>query len=42
VGAAIANAVEDALAPLGVRINSLPLSPNAIFELVRASRNRDL
>lgn len=42
VGAAIANAVEDALAPLGVRINSLPLSPNAIFELVRASRKGDL
>jgi len=40
VGAAIANAVEDALAPLGVRINALPLSPNAIFELVRASRRR--
>jgi carbon-monoxide dehydrogenase large subunit len=40
VGAAIANAVEDALAPLGIRINALPLSPNAIAELVRAARER--
>jgi CO/xanthine dehydrogenase Mo-binding subunit len=40
VGAAIANAVEDALAPLGIRINSLPLSPNAIAELVRAARGK--
>src|SRR5690606_5723258 len=28
VGAAIANAVEDALTPFGVRITALPLSPN--------------
>jgi carbon-monoxide dehydrogenase large subunit len=40
VGAAIANAVEDALAPLGIRINALPLSPNAIAELVRVARER--
>lgn len=40
VGAAIANAVEDALAPLGIRVNALPLSPNAIFELIRSARNR--
>jgi len=38
VGAAIANAVEDALAPLGIRVNALPLSPNAIFELIRSAR----
>ncbi len=38
VGAAIANAVEDALAPLGIRVTTLPLSPNAIFELIRAAR----
>jgi carbon-monoxide dehydrogenase large subunit len=38
VGAAIANAVEDALAPLGIRIVRLPLTPNAIAELVRAAR----
>ncbi len=38
VGAAIANAVADALAPLGIRVTALPLSPNAIFELIRAAR----
>jgi carbon-monoxide dehydrogenase large subunit len=38
VGAAIANAVEDALSPFGVTINALPLSPKAIFDLIRASR----
>jgi CO/xanthine dehydrogenase Mo-binding subunit len=40
VGAAIANAVEDALAPLGVHVNALPLSPNAIVQLVRAARGK--
>jgi carbon-monoxide dehydrogenase large subunit len=34
-GAAIANAVADALSPLGVSIRSLPLSPNAIVSLVK-------
>jgi carbon-monoxide dehydrogenase large subunit len=38
VGAAIANAVEDALSPFGIRINALPLSPKALFDLVRASK----
>jgi len=38
VGAAIANAVEDALAPFGVRITRLPLTPNAVAELLRNSR----
>jgi carbon-monoxide dehydrogenase large subunit len=37
-GAAIANAVEDALAPFGVRVTKLPLSPNTVFELVREAR----
>jgi aerobic carbon-monoxide dehydrogenase large subunit len=36
-GAAIANAVADALSPLGVSVTSLPLSPNAIVNLVRAA-----
>lgn len=40
VGAAIANAVEDALSPFGVRVASLPLSPNAIFELMRSAKKR--
>ena len=34
-GAAIANAVADALAPLGVAITELPLSPDRIARLVR-------
>jgi carbon-monoxide dehydrogenase large subunit len=37
-GAAIANAVADALAPLGVLITSLPLSPDRVLGLVRAAR----
>ena len=40
VGAAIANAVEDALAPFGVRVTRLPLSPDAVGALVRAARAR--
>jgi len=34
-GAAIANAVADALAPLGVAISELPLSPDRLARLVR-------
>ena len=34
-GAAIANAVTDALRPLGIRVNELPLSPNKLFEMLR-------
>lgn len=33
--AAIANAVEDALAPLGVTITRLPLTPARIWEAIR-------
>jgi carbon-monoxide dehydrogenase large subunit len=36
VGAAIANAVADALSPLGVSITELPLSPDRIRALLRA------
>ena len=40
-GAAIANAVADALRPLGVEITDLPLSPDRVFLLVRqATRSR--
>jgi aerobic carbon-monoxide dehydrogenase large subunit len=35
-GASIANAVADALAPLGVTISELPLSPDRIAALLRA------
>jgi aerobic carbon-monoxide dehydrogenase large subunit len=37
-GGAIANAVADALAPLGVSITALPLSPDRLSGLIRAAR----
>ena len=37
-GGAIANAVADALAPLGVQITSLPLSPDRLLALIRNAR----
>ena len=36
--AAVANAVADALAPLGVRVTSTPLGPQQIFALIEATR----
>jgi carbon-monoxide dehydrogenase large subunit len=33
---ALANAVSDALAPLGVSVDSLPLSPDRICQLIQA------
>lgn len=36
--AAIASAVEDALRPLGVKITELPLSPEAVWRLIRNAR----
>jgi carbon-monoxide dehydrogenase large subunit len=39
-GAAIANAVADALAPLGVTIRDLPLSPQKLAALVKGSRGQ--
>ena len=36
--AAIVSAVEDALAPLGVRIRDLPLTPERLLALIRAAR----
>jgi 2-furoyl-CoA dehydrogenase large subunit len=38
VPAVIANAVSDALAPLGVRINQLPMSPTRLWALIRETR----
>jgi carbon-monoxide dehydrogenase large subunit len=35
---ALANAVSDALAPLGVSVDSLPLSPERILDLIRSAR----
>jgi CO/xanthine dehydrogenase Mo-binding subunit len=37
-GAAVANAVADALAPLGVTVRTLPLSPSRVFALIREAR----
>ncbi len=37
---AIAQAVEDALAPFGVRLNALPLTPQRLFEAVRAAQSQ--
>ena len=36
--AAIANALADALAPLGIEINELPVTPERLFRLVEAAR----
>ena len=38
--AAIANAVTDALSPLGIEINELPVTPERLFRLVEAARQR--
>jgi hypothetical protein len=37
VAALVAEALEDALAPFGVRIQEMPLSPNRIRELIDAA-----
>jgi aerobic carbon-monoxide dehydrogenase large subunit len=39
-GGAVANAVADALAPLGVEVRALPLHPWRIRELIRERRRR--
>ena len=38
--AAIANAVADALAPLGIEINELPVTPERLFRLIEAAKNK--
>jgi CO/xanthine dehydrogenase Mo-binding subunit len=38
--ACIANAVADALAPLGVRINELPLTPRKVWELMQQAAGK--
>ncbi|MGH7354983.1 MAG: xanthine dehydrogenase family protein molybdopterin-binding subunit [Candidatus Rokuibacteriota bacterium] len=40
VPAAIANAVSDALAPLGIRINELPMTPGRIHALIERARGK--
>jgi 2-furoyl-CoA dehydrogenase large subunit len=41
VPAVIANAVSDALAPLGVAITELPMSPTRLWELIEGARRAD-
>jgi aerobic carbon-monoxide dehydrogenase large subunit len=41
VSAVIAEAIEDALSPFGVRIDSMPLFPDQILELVRGSASAE-
>jgi carbon-monoxide dehydrogenase large subunit len=36
--AAVANAVADALSPLGIEINELPATPERLFRLIEAAR----
>jgi aerobic carbon-monoxide dehydrogenase large subunit len=38
--AAVANAIADALAPLGVEVNELPLTPDRLFRLIAAGRGK--
>jgi len=38
--AAIANAISDALSPLGIEINELPVTPERLFRLIEAARAR--
>jgi len=38
--AAVANAVADALAPLGVEVHELPLSPDRLYRLIHQARKR--
>ena len=38
--AAVMCAVNDALAPLGVRATEVPASPNRLWELIRAAKSR--
>ena len=41
VPAAVANAIEDALQPLGVKITDLPLTPERIWKLIQAAQSKD-
>jgi len=40
IGGAIANAVSDALSPLGIEITSLPLSPGKLLDLISQARKK--
>jgi carbon-monoxide dehydrogenase large subunit len=36
--AAVANAIADALSPLGIEINELPMTPERLFRLIETAR----
>jgi 2-furoyl-CoA dehydrogenase large subunit len=38
VPAVIANAVSDALAPLGIRVSELPITPSKLWEAIAQAR----
>jgi carbon-monoxide dehydrogenase large subunit len=38
--AALANAISDALAPLGIMIDELPATPERLFRLIRAAKTK--
>ena len=40
VPAVVANAVSDALAPIGVRINELPITPSRLWELMQTAQDQ--
>jgi 2-furoyl-CoA dehydrogenase large subunit len=40
VPAVVANAVSDALAPIGVRINELPITPSKLWAMIDAATRR--
>ncbi|MEA2935442.1 MAG: aerobic carbon-monoxide dehydrogenase large subunit, partial [Variibacter sp.] len=37
---AIANAISDALAPLGIEVRELPVTPERLFRLIEAAKSR--
>jgi hypothetical protein len=41
VPAVIANAVSDALSPLGIKINDLPMSPSKLWTIMERARTND-
>jgi 2-furoyl-CoA dehydrogenase large subunit len=40
VPAVIANAVSDALSPLGIRITELPMTPSRLWQLIQTARSK--
>ena len=40
VPAVLANAVSDALAPLGIRVTELPITPTRLWQLIREAKRK--